>query len=301
MLPKLTFHAADPAQFRAQNVEEFAYPMGEPTVRRTGDLLPGAQVCWTHTAAPDWTVIAAWSDLVRASDPGTPRVLVMPFLPGARGDKDTPAPARVNARLTAATGVTHLVTADPHSDVWLDTLRACAPQIDVHVLPLPQIVVGALGAAYINDDPATRGGVDTFGYDAVISPDAGARRRAQSVADAIGVPLHVAAKTRDPETGRITGYRIDTGLHRGTVLVVDDICDGGATFARLRNALPDAVDTDLWVTHGGFTQGTAVLDGYRRIHTTDSLWRSVDTVERVTTASLFPFVARIVNDIIEEG
>lgn len=112
----------------------------------------------------------------------------------------------------------------------------------------------------------------------MISPDKGAVARAGEVAALLGVPVYVASKNRDPQTGRLTDYSLDADLAPGAYLVVDDIFDGGGTFALLAGAVPDGVVLDLWVTHGGFTKpdfSAAARARYRRIYTTDSLSSAV--------------------------
>jgi ribose-phosphate pyrophosphokinase len=63
------------------------------------------------------------------------------------------------------------------------------------------------------------------------------------------------------------------------VLIVDDICDGGATFIRAARALraiePD-VEVGLCVTHGIFSKGRQHLldNGIDKIYTTNSLLKN---------------------------
>ncbi|OHU31659.1 ribose-phosphate pyrophosphokinase [Mycobacteroides franklinii] len=252
------FFTYDAGRLNAAAVEIFAYPMGDLTVRTLTDvdLTSGVQVLWVHTAAPDWTVVFNWAALTAAYPH---RILVMPFLPSARGDKDTPCPAHTNARLAALSGITGLVTIDPHSPVWLDTLRAVNPTVSAHVIDMAKVVTGAVKAG---------------DYLGVIGPDAGSLGRASAVAAKLGLPVFVADKKRDPSTGALLGYKAPAEAQDrpGRYLVVDDICDGGGTFALLAQGLGDGFDLDLWVTHGGFTKGTGVLtDNYRSVHTTDSL------------------------------
>ncbi|MFA4082794.1 phosphoribosyltransferase family protein [Mycobacteroides salmoniphilum] len=252
------FFAFDGVQLIAAAIEVFAYPMGDLTVRTIdgADLVSGVQVLWVHTAAPDWTVVCNWAALTAAHPC---RILVMPFLPSARGDKDAPCPAHTNARLAALSGITGVITIDPHSPVWLDTLRAVNPTIAAHVIDMAQVVTAAVNAG---------------DYLGVIGPDAGSLRRASSVAAQLELPVFVADKKRDPATGQLLGYAppVEVQNRPGRYLVVDDICDGGGTFALLAQGLGGQFDLDLWVTHGGFTKGTDVLtDNYRTVHTTDSL------------------------------
>ncbi|EIC64874.1 phosphoribosyltransferase family protein [Mycobacteroides abscessus] len=256
------FFAYAGGQLNATAIEIFAYPMGDVTVRTIAGagLTPGVQVLWVHTAAPDWTVVFNWAALT-ATYPH--RILVMPFLPSARGDKDTPCPAHTNARLAALSGITGLVTIDPHSPVWLDTLRAVNPTVAAHVIDMAKVAAAA---------------VDAGDYLGVIGPDAGSLRRASAVAAQLELPVSVADKKRDPATGQLLGYKAPAEVQSrpGRYLVVDDICDGGGTFALLAQGLGDGFDLDLWVTHGGFTKGTdALTDNYRSIHATDSLRSAV--------------------------
>ncbi|SIH36066.1 phosphoribosylpyrophosphate synthetase [Mycobacteroides abscessus subsp. abscessus] len=251
-------------QLNTAAIEVFAYPMGDLTVRSIADadLASGVQVLWVHTAAPDWTVVCNWAALTSAY---RHRILVMPFLPSARGDKDTPCPAHTNARLAALSGITGLVTIDPHSPVWLDTLRAVNPTVAAHVIDMAQVVAAAVDGDYLG----------------VIGPDAGSLRRASAVATRLWLPVCVADKKRDPATGHLLGYKAppEAQDNPGRYLVVDDICDGGGTFALLAQSLGDGFDLDLWVTHGGFTKGTDVLtDNYKVVHTTDSLRSAVAAV-----------------------
>lgn len=278
-------------QLNAAAIEVFAYPMGDLTVRTIADadLSPGVQVLWVHTAAPDWTVVFNWAALTAAYPH---RILVMPFLPSARGDKDTPCPAHTNARLAALSGITGLVTIDPHSPVWLQTMRAVNPTVTAHVIDMSKVVAAA---------------VDASDYLAVIGPDAGSFRRASSVATRLRLPpVVVADKKRDPATGQLLGYKAPAEIQElpGRYLVVDDICDGGGTFALLAQGLGDGFDLDLWVTHGGFTKGTGVLtDNYQVVHTTDSLRSAVAAAvaspegAAVKIHSLHPYVLDVLDAI----
>lgn len=255
------FFAYDTAgeQLLPQPFERFAYPMGDTTVRQLKDhpVHGGAQVMLVRSAAPDWSVIAAWADLLRDFDR---RILVLPYLPSARGDKDTPSPARVNATVAASMGITDLITLDPHSNVWLNTFRAASGhRVPVRVLDLPTLV--RTSVPYLLE------------LDGVIAPDAGARERAGAVAAAFHLPLLTASKHRDPATGKLSGYVAPKdAMEGGRYLVVDDICDGGGTFLLLADAMPAGTALHLWVSHGGFTKGVqALVNRYATIFTTNSL------------------------------
>lgn len=115
-------------------------------------------------------------------------------------------------------------------------------------------------------------------YDGIIAPDEGAEERASWVARGLQLPCHLAFKSRDFETGEILGSAAPNDLPQsGHFLVVDDICDGGRTFAGLidviKETYPEADHTfDLWVTHGafGYYAHMTLAGKFRKVYTTNS-------------------------------
>ena len=107
-------------------------------------------------------------------------------------------------------------------------------------------------------------------YDTIIFPDAGAARRYSWIKHP---NLMTCKKVRDQETGGITHYET-IGNPTGTALVIDDLCDGGATFKILANSVSRRVETlDLYVTHGIFSRGIKhILQDYDHIYTTNSFF-----------------------------
>jgi len=101
-----------------------------------------------------------------------------------------------------------------------------------------------------------------------LAPDYGARERYK-------ITLF-CNKHRNEETGRIVAIEIPSELvlpAGSRVLVVDDICDGGATFEMLADELKGRdLKLYLWVTHGIFSKGTEALKRrYRKIFCSNSL------------------------------
>jgi ribose-phosphate pyrophosphokinase len=298
--PGYQFHVLNlDGMFEAQTFEVFSYPMGDITVRRIPgtDQVPGTvQLLQVHRTAVDWTLVQEWSALAEELFPGQPRVLALPYLPSARGDKDVPGPAVVNATMAAGTGITDIVTIDPHSPTWLMAMRANNAMIREHTLPLGDIVRRALTADGCRSP-----------HLGVISPDKGAVQRATEVATLLGAPVYVASKNRDPQTGRLTNYSFNGDLAPGSYLVVDDIFDGGGTFALLAGAVPDGVVLDLWVTHGGFTKPGFSAEArapYRRIYTTDSLGTAVAAGlqdNQIQVTALQPWIADVLNSGVCAG
>jgi ribose-phosphate pyrophosphokinase len=109
----------------------------------------------------------------------------------------------------------------------------------------------------------------------LISPDAGATKKTQNVAKYYGGGIKVlqAEKVRDLSTGAITHTALHGDVAGKDVLIVDDICDGGRTFLELAKVLKQkgSNSISLFVTHGIFSKGLAVFDGFiDHIYTTDS-------------------------------
>lgn len=207
--------------------------------------------------------LAMWQNVVEEQEALS--VLILPYLPGARADRGTPNFWAYNKFLSQIVGPDQLITLDPHSPKWVEHFdfedsKMTAP---ITVFPVERIIRRELG---------NRGDHYNHPYVGVIAPDKGAVDRAQRAADVLHVPLFKAEKTRDFETGALTGFTCEELPKHGKLLLVDDICDGGGTFMGLAEATGLPADRlDLWVTHGIFSKGLKTLEDYfGQIHTTDS-------------------------------
>lgn len=71
-----------------------------------------------------------------------------------------------------------------------------------------------------------------------------------------------AIKKRDPSTGRIISYELEEGVKGRDCVVIDDICDGGATFELLGEYLKKggSLSNNLIVAHGIFSKGKERLN-----------------------------------------
>lgn len=196
--------------------------------------------------------------------PMTDLHLLMPYMPGARQDRSEPFTAAVIAGLI--------------NDLWFERVRIYDPHSPVIVRHLSNVVVSEPDL-----HPDMHGA-----YVAVIAPDEGSQNRAIRMAQRVGLTeddVVYCSKKRDPVTGALSGFALDTiDLPRGRYLLFDDICDGGGTFIgvyrtisvryhELYGCLPDI---DLFVTHGIFSKGTKdLLSIFTRIYSTTS-WLSHD-------------------------
>lgn len=112
----------------------------------------------------------------------------------------------------------------------------------------------------------------TLDYPWILCPDNGAQNRVSALCG--GFHLR-GVKHRDMQTGTLTGFGLDCcGVDKEeveSVLIVDDICDGGGTFVGLAKVLraAGAEKVYLYVTHGIFSKGLP-LHGIDHVYTTDS-------------------------------
>lgn len=92
----------------------------------------------------------------------------------------------------------------------------------------------------------------------ILFPDEGANKRYSAYKIGPGI---YAEKRRDQATGAIIGASVPRPVKGKRVLIVDDICDGGATFVLMAAILKKggAKSVSLYVTHGIFSKGTGVL------------------------------------------
>ena len=116
-------------------------------------------------------------------------------------------------------------------------------------------------------------------YNFLVSPDAGANKKIFDCSKYFDIPMIRADKQRDTSTGAITHTEVFTTteqLDGTTVLIVDDICAGGRTFAELAKAIkliqPNCT-IHLFVTHGFFSNGFNAMKeaGISKFITTDSV------------------------------
>jgi len=206
-------------------------------------------------------------------DPNTEypkRYVMLPYLPAARADRGVPLGASLYAEFLRDIVVPDkIIVLDPHSPMMPELLS----QDDLLIeFPFERIIKNEIQDKSSDSKPQP--------YVGVIAPDKGAHNRAKRAADVMGVPVYTAGKTRDFETGKLTGFHMEDELpQEGNFLIVDDICDGGGTFIGLSAAIMATnpkIGLDLWVTHGVFSGGEAqqkaLTDSFGQIHTTNSYY-----------------------------
>lgn len=148
---------------------------------------------------------------------------------------------------------------DPHSDV----LEACLNnfnKVDNHAL-----VKWALNTYQFDNKKKSGSYYEDF---VLVSPDAGANKKIFKVADQIGYEGDVitCSKSRDAN-GKLTKTHVpDEYYFDRDIIIIDDICDGGATFINIAKVIKDNVyfkgKIYLIVTHGIFSKGFAEINKY---------------------------------------
>ena len=95
-------------------------------------------------------------------------------------------------------------------------------------------------------------------YNGIIIPDLGASSMFK-MTDLTNKEVVQIIKNRNLTTGKIKNIKaIGWFKNSSHAIIVDDICDGGATFIKIAKLFPD-MKIDLFVTHGIFSKGLDVL------------------------------------------
>lgn len=254
------------------NVKVWKFPCGEVGVKieNASKVVLAGEHIWVHLdwqGNDDLMALAQVVDIVKAAGARS-WSLDIPYFPYGRQDRRC-SPGEAHALKVFATILNSFKfsvvrTFDPHSyvlEALVDNLVTLTQSDCAYDLPM---------------------------FEYLVAPDAGAEKKifTNYVANfADGVLC--ASKVRAPD-----GKILSTTLHGGeaiegkTVCVMDDICDGGATFIELGKVLSEYNPKTLclYVTHGMFTKGVDELLGlYDTIYTANLCNKSPEVVSRVIT------------------
>ena len=156
---------------------------------------------------------------------------------------------------------TEVIIDDPHSDVCVALLN------NVTVRTPEENIKKVINM--INDDSLI-----------IFYPDKGAMKRYEGMLD---LPFAYGDKARNWETGRIESLKINgvENVCGNAVLIVDDICSYGGTFARAAEKLYEAGASAiyLYVTHceENIFKGKIFEDNYiDKVFTTESIFRNTE-------------------------
>jgi ribose-phosphate pyrophosphokinase len=199
-----------------------------------------ARIRWEFQHEGEFMHLAQLKDLLDANE--VKADLFISYLPYARQDKDIDNESTFAlasfARLLNYLCFDKVAILDPHSAQALGMIADAQP-----FYPTAELKTAIAETA----------------PDCICYPDSGAAKKYTSLYWT-GLPYITATKVRDQLTGKITSYELNEKPGK-RVLIVDDICDGGATFISLSKMLRDggAEDVNLFVTHGIFSRGVRPL------------------------------------------
>ena len=159
-------------------------------------------------------------------------------------------------------------------EVMLNLIQIKCTTYDIHN---PDILRADM---YVNNitllDIAKRFNVLKDSNTILVAPDVGATEKVKELAEYYNLDWIQGKKTRDPSTGKLTGFSCcQQGIDCSNkhLLIVDDICDGGGTFLGLAKILKsyNPKTLSLYVTHGIFSKGLDDLSQcFDKIYTTDT-------------------------------
>lgn len=222
--------------------------------------------------------------------------VILPFYGYARQDKKhlgrEPISARLMADLFLTAGADRLMTVDLHTAQIQGFFDG---PVD-HLLAMP-ILTEEVKKKY-GDKPL-----------AVVSPDAGRIKVAESWAKAFGgVPLAFIHKTRDVNRpNESKANRVVGDVAGRTCILVDDLIDTGGTIVQAADALMNdgASEVVIAATHAVFS-GPAVerLENSvaKEVIVTNTLPLSDEmTFDKLTVLSIAPLLAKAVSAVFEDG
>lgn len=192
--------------------------------------------------------------------------LELPYIPYSRQDRvcnyGEAFSLKVFANLLNSQKYKRVYVQDPHSDVsgaLIDNVIIKDITFDLKIFLLN------LGG---NDKTFT-----------LIVPDAGALKKAYHLTKELPQFTNIISltKVRELSTGNIksteinNSHLLDSSLGESTMVLVDDICDGGATFIgasqTLKSHFGDNINLNLFVTNGIFSKGKqCLLEHYQNVY-----------------------------------
>jgi len=163
---------------------------------------------------------------------------------------------------------------EPHSlRVVCDLINSCSFDRVFVIDPHSDVIGGLINNVRIVDQTEVFLGSKTkliSSQDYLVSPDAGAYKKVSKTAREFQKEVVRADKIRDTKTGEITSTEVYAqDLTSKSVLILDDIADGGRSFTELAKKLREkgAQKITLYVTHGMFTKGVKSL-----LEHVDEIW-----------------------------
>lgn len=245
------------------NGGELQTKLGNTTIREN-DV---ASITTRLTSASSIMELMLVVDALRRIQPNIKIALNCAYFPYARQDrvcdKGEALSVNVAANIINSLHLNSVTITDAHSDVTTALVNNVIHKSQLDVIANNKPLIDLL-----TSDNTT-----------VLAPDAGASKKAMTLAATYQSQFVQALKKRSIKTGRIEYTQICGDIEGRDIFIADDICDGGATFIALAKSLRQkgARSITLFVTHGIFANGIAPLAKYiDSIYTTDSFRDACD-------------------------
>lgn len=241
-----------------KDVEVIRFPDGQTHIKlKTSTPVPpaGVRLVWPVRSNDELVMLMQVSDALDGVY-ANKSSLVIPYLMGARSDRRMEHGGSADLKVIAACinscGFDRVHLRDIHSDTALQLINRSENW----------------GNEILLDEYRHKNAV-------LICPDAGAAKKVPRILmykPNIGDVVYCTKVRNLEDRGRLT-LKVLTpeqcvGRH---CVIVDDICDGGATFTAIADQIKDTLSLTLIVTHGIFSKGLAPLhDRFTQVITTNS-------------------------------
>lgn len=240
--------------------EKFIFPGGEPHIKIKSHSNLSDPVTITHriNSFNDLGLLCIAVDALRIMQVKI-KDLFIPYFPAARQDRvmvpGEPLTLKVYADIINNLHFENVIIYDVHSGVTPTYLNNC---VIISNHQFVEQVINLIGNKVL-----------------LISPDAGSLKKIYQLSEFLGkMEVIECSKSRDVKNGKLKGFTVNANnLHEMDCLVVDDICDGGATFIGLAKELKhkNAGKLYLAVSHGIFSKGFDELECFDKLFTTNSV------------------------------
>jgi ribose-phosphate pyrophosphokinase len=190
-----------------------------------------ANITWDFQHEGEFMHLAQLKQLLDHN--GFTTTLRLKYLPYGRQDKEISNNAtfalRTFNKYIDFMNFDEIICNDPHSEVSSQYVRNFKP-----IYPIEQVLQIAKMTEAVH----------------LCYPDAGALKKYAPLFETMSAIW--GEKVRDQLTGNITSYKLVGSCNNQSILIVDDICDGGMTFKLLTKELLEAgaKEVNLFVSHG---------------------------------------------------
>ena len=217
---------------------------------------------WRFESTDEVFILAQLVDAIRGCSRVDKLTLNVPYFPFSRQDRRVNLgesnSLKVICDILKSLNFTKIYTYDAHSLLMSAYLGQVLYSVPQHQRLIQSKVVASAGSKIL-----------------LVSPDQGASKKTQECAsflaahisgDDIDIQVLQCLKSRDPKKGNVNTLKV---FYEGqdfsdyTIIVVDDICDGGATFIAIAQELQrlriKGKSLNLYTTHGIYSKGKSEL------------------------------------------